>query len=393
MVIPNKYKTIALAVTAVFYSSLATATYPTIDGANLSQNIKQNIEQITSRIMEEAREKIKREIQKKLTIKENESAAASDMTKIKAEQDLATSIRNDELAKQLAGIPDACEDAGLRAYSRKAAEMVENKIKNTLGLGDDTCLVGEHDPKSKAITERKSGFTNPVEQEKLVQADAQATIDACKLLLREGAEVTDPKLLDNPRLLAENSLCHASSLVSQSVLPTYDNKAQYLAAVQQVKLMTEPLIRKKPLESLDAVSPTGKKRLLREFRKDLLIGLAQRTLYDYIEWRKPEEFTEEMGGDLNATNTLPSPMMELELFNSKRYNHKDGEWIKIVSNTHPEKDGPNGKKYSMTPYQLQREALMIDGFLAHIAVLQYKSMLKQEVLQAAILSTHVNKVK
>lgn len=393
MVTRRNYKMVILAVSAVLFSNITSATYPTIDGANLTQNIKQNIEQITSRILEEAREKIKREIQKKLSIKESETNSARDITKIKAEQDLATSVRNDELAKELAPVPDACEDAGLRVYTQKIEDMTQEGMRGVLGLGVDSCVVGEDDPQNKEITERKSGFTDPASQERNIQIDANETIEQCKRLLRKDADVTDSEMLNDPKLLAENSLCFTSSLISQSDLIEYGKRAQYQAAKEQIKLMTEPLIRKKPIESLNIASPSGKKRLLREFRKDLLIGLAQRTLYEYIEWKRPPEYSKYIGGQLNDDHTLPSKMMELELFNEKRYNNEDGEWIKKVTNTHPKKDGPDGKEYSFTPYQLQREALLIDGFLANMAVLQYKSMLKQEILQAAILSTQVNEVE
>ena len=124
-----------------------------------------------------------------------------------------------------------------------------------------------------------------------------------------------------------------------------------------------------------------------EFRKDLLLGMAQRIMTDSMNMKKPIDF---VPGGTNSGAGYLSEMQRLEMFITERY--LSPEWIKKVSNTDPRKVDSDGKQYSLNPDQVLRESAVIDGFLAHMAVLQYKSMLKQEMLQAAILSLEVNKV-
>lgn len=355
-------------------SGSSMATYPTFDGFNLAEAVTNNIEAITARIERQIQEQIKRNLEKALFVKDQNSGSAKEMAKAKAEQDMLESSKNFDIAKDLAPI-DTCDDVADKEFSER--------IEDAINGGD--CEEPEENTDNVENTTRKAvTYTSISNQEEMRQMDAKETVDFCKTVLKAPPPSGDD--LSTPSALAAYSWCSDPSLLIQDSVSAYSvNEAK--AAKEQVKIITEPLLRKRSLSSLETNTPQGRMSLLKEFRKDLLIGMAQRVLNDAVDFKTPIDYTP--SSDESAPGYF-SNMQQLERFVLSKYLDKD--WIHKVSNTHPDKSGPDGKDYSYTPQQVQREIAVIDGFLAHMAVLQYKSMLKQEMLQAAILSAEVNPV-
>jgi hypothetical protein len=374
-----------------FFAGSSYATYPTFDSFNLAEAITSNVEQISARVERAFQEQVMRQLEKTLFLENANSESAKEMAKVKASNNMEKSKINHEIAQDLAPI-DTCSTVADIDIAKAIGDTVNSVINSASGVEDD-CIVPTADPDNKVSVVRKSAtFTSPSLQEAAIKADAESRFAICQALLKDEFDDTydgsnTSSNIASPSTMAERSWCNDPMLLVQQSISGY-TADQYEAARQQVQIITEPVLRKRPLSSLESVSTAGKMSLLKEFRKDLLIGMAQRVLNDSVNMKKPIGFAANI--ENSDENSYFSELQRLEAFVAERQLSTD--WYNRISNTDPRKFDEDGKQYSYNPEQVAREAAVIDGFLAHMAVLQYKSMLTQEALQAAILSVQVSKV-
>lgn len=382
--ISKKFFSVTAVTALLTFSSTSMATYPTFDGANLAEAVTLNMESISARVEKAIQEKIKRELEKVTAINQEESENAKEMSRIKAEQDLETASKNFDLARAFKPV-DVCKTIA----EQRVAERVKIQVLSRYGAvdSDDDCMPTEKDPQNKKMSrEVASTYEEPSKQSERRAKKVDTLIELCSVedILKEDGDGSDEGI-SSVSDLVRKSWCFDASLMGQTNISAYD-KGQYLAARNQVDVLVDPVPKQKASSSFNLSTQSGKEAILKSLRKDMLLNVSKRVLHDYVDMKSPINYF----GDNVEDSVYLSEMQRLEQFVLARY--LDPDWIRKVSNTHPDKNTEAGKELSYSPEQVTRESAIIDGFLAHMSVLQYKSMLKQEMLQALIISTQVNEL-
>lgn len=384
--ISRKFFSVTTAAALLTFSSTSMATYPTFDGANLIEAVTLNVESISARVEKAIQEKIKRELEKVTAINQEESENAKEMSRIKAEQDLETASKNFDLARAFKPV-DVCKTIA----EQRVAERVKIQVLSRYGAvdSDDDCMPTEKDPQNQKISrEVAATYEEPSKQSEKRAKKVDTLIELCSvegMLKEDDSSDGSDEGIASVSDLVRKSWCFDASLMGQTNISAYD-KSQYLAARNQVDVLVDPVPKQKASSTFNLSTQSGKEAILKSLRKDMLLNVSKRVLHDYVDMKSPINYF----GDNVEDSVYLSEMQRLEQFVLGRY--LDPDWIRKVSNTHPDKNTEAGKELSYSPEQVTRESAIIDGFLAHMAVLQYKSMLKQEMLQALIISTQVNEL-
>lgn len=338
------------------------------DPLNTIQNALNNLQDIEHRIFTELERQANRMLEKELSKLSMESDAAQSANELVAEQRLQKNLRNQEVARQQAPLVDVCKDSAMFSFAFD---------------GDIDCYRMEKtDSAIQRLEERQSiGYEMTNEEENAaIAADAEEKMSAClDYLHSEGTgQSASP----------QDSYCFDSESLVSSMTSTFQTGVEEQGAEYSVELLTEPVIRKKAFGSTDMGTSVGKKKFLNEQRKDMLLKLAQSVMMHNVEVRRSSKWA-----DAEKTQPLPSALETLEEFNRNRLMSDGGEYLLKLGAAHKDKFNENPDiaiDSTFTIEQVQRETAVMTAFLSHMAVLQYKSQLRIEQLEAALLSVEIN---
>jgi len=359
---------IAALVGGVFFASSSLAITVN-DPLNTIQNSLNNLQDIEHRIFTELERQANRLLEKELSKLGMEADAASSAQELVATQKLEKNLRNQEVARQQAPLIDVCRDSAIFSFSFD---------------GDTDCYrMEKNDIVLERLESRKSdGYEMEEKDEEIAIAnDAESTISAClDYLHSEGGS--------NQSVSPSQSHCFDTSALVDSNTVTFQSGNEETGAEYAVSIITEPVIRKKPFGSKDLSTTVGKKKFINEQRKDMLIELAQSVLLKNVELRRSSKWV-----DAQKTQPLPSILETLDTFNRNRLLSSGGEYLLKLGAAHKDKfnaDPDIAIENTFTIEQVQRETAVMTAFLSHMAVLQYKSQLRIEQLEAALLSLEAN---
>jgi hypothetical protein len=365
-----KFKKILLAVgVSSFFLAGSTNAMVVTDIGNTLQNVLNNFQDIEHRIATEVERQANRMLEKELSKVGLESEAAQSAQELTSKQRLEKNLRNQEVARQQAPLTDVCEDSAMFAITFD---------------GDINCYRDEATQDYlNGLNDRQNSVYDLSETDlgEAMAADSEGIIMSClKYLHTQGSsgEFVEPKY----------SHCFNSSVLVDSNVTTLQTGLEEQGAEVAVKLLTEPVMRRKAFGSSNTNTVEGRRKLLNERRKDMLIKLAQSVMAHNIEVRRSSKWA-----DSEKTQPLPSMMETLDIFNNNRLLSTGGEYLLKLGAAHKDKfdDNPDiAIKSTFTIEQVQRETAVMTAFLSHMAVLQYKSQLRIEQIEAALLSIKVN---
>jgi hypothetical protein len=339
------------------------------DPMNTLQNTLNNFQDIEHRIAEEIERQANRMLEKELSKVGIESEAQKSAQELLAKQRLEENLRNQEVARQQAPLMDVCKDSAAFTFAFD---------------GDIDCYRMEKtDAAIEKMEERQNvGYEASNEEENAaINQEVEDKVVACfDYLHSEGANAQGVSPSD--------SHCFDSTVLTDSNMTTIQSGVEEVGAEYAVEMIVEPVIRKKPFGSNDLSTSVGRKKFLNEKRKDMLLALAQSVMLHNVEIRRSSKWA-----DAEKTQPLPSVLETLESFNRNRLMSAGGEYLLKLGAAHKDKfstDEEVAIESTFTIEQVQRETAVMTAFLSHMAVLQYKSQLRIEQLEAAILSVEVN---
>lgn len=362
-----KQSMIALSLAGSLFISNAHAVIVT-DIGNTIQNTLNNLQDLEHRIAEEIERQANRLLEKELSRLTMQNDADQAVQELAATQKLEKNLRNQEIARQQAPLNDVCVDGAIFQIAFD---------------GDVDCYRDEKTQEALEVLEERKNLYGMSDNEVnvAVAADAEETINACHNFIHsEGDGATDVD--------ATMSHCYDSKNLVDSTVTTLQTGVIEKGAEMAVKILTEPVIRKKSFGSSVETTPEGRKLRLNDQRKDMLLELAQSVMLHNVEIRRSSKWA-----DAAKTKPLPSALEALDSFNNNRLLSSGGEYLLKLGAAHKEKfneDPEVAMDSTFTIEQVQRETAVMTAFLSHMAVLQYKSQLRIEQLQASLLSLEVN---
>ncbi len=383
--IKNKFKVSMLTIALMTSSSVMATGQPTFDISNFIENITANISEIEARYTAAKDMWAGRKLQLDMFSSKNDADTAKAAQELKEKQKLARKLRNSEIAEKMMPHPDACRTAARNNLKKivnqdcTIEESMEShkerqKFISTAGLPTPEPATGDGDGDSNVKLVMPDIAV--IEKE-----DLRRTYDKCRAELLSDA-------LASGEAPEGKSLCLKLSLLIDNDYTTIQTGKEVEGAKELINIITGPTVSKvDPAIATAAKTTSGKRALMKEYRKIALKNMSSEVLNNVLEQRHPAFWT-----DSEQTNPSASPLTQLEEFNAERFSQPSGRWMLKVSGLHPEKLDPDpekAKKAIFTPDQLLRDMALIDGFMAHMAVLQYKSQLRQETMQAALLSLEV----
>lgn len=206
-------------------------------------------------------------------------------------------------------------------------------------------------------TARHATAGMPVQlQDEIIRETEQEHFDKCLAL--SGGDISD-------------SVCSsAANLFGGTSGATKDPHTQE-AADSFIDLVVGVAPDKKPtVEEIENMTPEEVKAYNRSQKKEAIRSLAAVSLESINnETRSPD-----------AENYRPSKLHRLKSFNDQRWG--DESWLRKINNTALTEDEEN----SVTETQLLRELVAMEAFGIQLQTLQYEQSLRDEALQAAMLS-------
>jgi len=343
------------------------------DVGNTIQNYFNNLQDIEHRIMEEIEKSAERALETELSKLGLESEVAQEAQKLAAEQRQVKNLRNQEVARQQAPLTDVCMDSSIISFSHDG-DLDCYRDELTLSAQDD-------------LNSRRSKMYELSNEEATIEIekDMQETLSSCFMFLHdEGASSGGEEVVGS----VSDSYCFDTSQLTDPNQTTIQSAAKEAAAEMAIKILVEPVPRKKPPRSKDVETSSGRKKLLNEQRKDMLLQLAQNVMLSNLELRRSSKWA-----DAEKTVPLPSVIETLDLFNNNRLLSEGGEYLLKLGAVHKDKFNPDQEiaiASTFTIEQVQRETAVMTAFLTHMAILKYKSQLRIEQMEAALLGLEVN---
>lgn len=331
------------------YTPKTEALIPTTDIANLAEGIAGNIQDMYNWAEEKTMMMMDMDLSsmmEELSINNENNAIANMIVRNGAAKQ---EIQNLEIAEQSTPDMDAPDTATIQVLEESAtcSSTVNSKKTSEESLEDHCQFETPEKDQIKENREIVKGF-----------------IEDCENLKRDS---------DSGSSLGMNgTMCtQASILVGAGTLDTLDEN-QSKAVKNYIKLISgvNPDIKKSYKYKADSVAK--RESLIREMRKEAFRNLAVTSLNEIAYMRISEE------GRL-------APLHLLSEFDSNRY--KSLDWSTKVSNT------SISAKNSVYPSQILRKMAVMDSFLVHMSVLQYKQSLRQEAIDAASLAIQVEPLK
>ncbi len=338
------------------------------DPLNTIQNALNNLQDIEHRIFEELERQANRMLEKELSKVGMASDAQQSAQELVAKQRMEKNLRNQEVARQQAPLVDVCRDSAAFTFAFDGDIDCYRMDKTSFVL-------------DKLEERQNVGYELPPEQVNAkINEDAEEKVSACLDYLHSEGNSNSVR----PR----DSHCFNSAALTDSSTTTFQSGLEETGAEYAVELIVEPVIRKKEFGSQDLSTTTGKKKFINEQRKDMLLKLAQSVMLHNVELRRSSKWA-----DAAKTQPLPSVLETLETFNKNRLLSPGGEYLLKLGAAHKDKfssDENVAINSTFTIEQVQRETAVMTAYLAYMAEMQYKSQLRIEQLEAALLSIEVN---
>lgn len=235
-----------------------------------------------------------------------------------------------------------------------------------VSLGDALCVVADKiAEKTDERLEKNSGFNKPSSKQiKERNQIAKDFVEQC-LELQEG--------IRDPETPIKKSMClKASILTGGSTIDTYDPN-QEKAVNKFIELIAGPIPTIKETGTLSNSGASQNKKLIQEMRKEAFRALVDTSL------------SEVAGMRTSPNGTELSPLHHLSEFDKTRFGSVD--WMATLQNVNPD------KKNSVYPSEIMRKMAVMDSFMVHMTVLQYKQQLRIEAIQAGHLALDVEPLK
>jgi hypothetical protein len=340
-----KKKAIALCFTAVIPFS-SNALIPVTDYANLVENMLANMDQIYQWSEEKAMKMLEMESESLMQAMGVDNTNNGMANMIVRSGNAKQELQNLEIKEQSEPDDDACKT-----------------VTNQVLLGQVSCkTLDQVIDKTSESEEKHSNFGKSYQETK---ADASKImnkiIDECNIL-------QDGEFDENSPLKTSN--CTKAGIFNGSVsgdsLSQFDQKA----ADVFVDLVSGPVPDFKESNKFENGSYAQNEVRVKELRKEAIRSLVNTSLNEIKSMRTSISETE--------STAVPSPLATLNKFNEDRF--LDPDWVASVQNVNP------GTKNFVTPTIIQRKLLVINSFIAHVELEQYKQQLRQEAILAALLA-------
>lgn len=320
------------------------ALIPTTDFANLIESLLGNIQELFSWLEEQAMMELEMELESALfgeqTDANNQATARMVVSLNKAQQD----IQNLEIQREFAPAESACSTI---------------TIRDTL---DDIYCASDFalEESRSRLRENHLNFNQTTQQ----QSEHIATV---------AAEIVEDC---QPEEEGEPSDCLLVGMLFGD-MPDGSSRAEIertsLATERQIELITGGIpSRKTDVRMIDSAS--GNAMRIGDYRREALKGMAQESLLAV------------RGAFVTQEGAPGSELEALWEFVNKRWSDDDGEFIKLITNTHPDK---SDEDFTTTPSQVLREMAVMEVFQSYMDVLNYEQSLREEALTAAMLSIEV----
>lgn len=341
-------QSIAAFVISIMMSANSHALIPTTDFANLVEGMLGNIQELFNWLEEQALMELEMQLQTALMGEEtdaNNAATARMITSLnKAQQD----IQNTEIIRMFTPAGTACDTV-------------------TLGksLDDIYCQASAAVTAARARKYIKDNNydKNPTEQKKHVAEVAEDLVEHCQP--DEDGESECLKL----EYLFGDAPAGASD---QDLLEIFE------ATERQVDLITGPLPPKRTDPRLGD-TPTANVQRVNDYRLQAIKSVATESLLAV------------RGSYVVAEGAEGSELQALWAFVDKRWGDGDSDFIKKITNTHPDKE--SGAEFITTPSQVLREIGVMQAFQTYMSVLQYEQSLRAEAIDASLLSLELEPLK
>jgi hypothetical protein len=373
----KKFTKSLLALSLLTSSSVMASGQPTFDLSNYIENITGNISEIESRITSAKEFFASRKLSFDLFSTKESAEAAKQAQEIKESQKLARRVRNTQVAAEMLPLPDACKT------------VARSKLRETVG---QDCAIQDSlaDSLERQAALDLASFPELSEDGSLAlpnmaikrKEDLERTVNKCRV-----------ELLSGPISVGESpeskSTCLKIDLLLNNDITTITTGKEVEGAKELINILVGSTYSKVDPDIITAsTTMNGKTALMKEYRKVGMRNISRSVLNNILEQRHPAFWLDDEKTQPSASN-----ITQLEQFNAERFAHKNGEWMLKVSGLHPEKlnSDPDVARNSIyTPDQVLRDMAIMDSFMVHMEILQYKSQLRIESMQAALLSLEID---
>lgn len=322
------------------------AIVPMADVANLAENIAGNIQDMQTWAKEKALMMMEMDMEammEEMSVDNTNNAMSNMIIRTGAATE---EVQNLEVAEMTEPDKDACNTIAVQASLNDALCIAADKVRD----------------KTEETLEKNADFTAiPSEQIQKQKEIASEFVEKC-------LELQD-KTVDEENPMATSMCLRASILTGGSTIDTYD--AQQSEAVSQyIQLITGPIPSTKKTGTLEKDSNSRNMTLIGEMRKEAFRSMVSTSLHEIASLR-----TSPGGVEM-------SPLHNMTRFNKDRFGKID--WMATIQNVNPD------KKNDVLPSEIMRKMAVMDSFMVHLSLMQYKQQLRIEALQAASLSLASN---
>jgi hypothetical protein len=329
-------------------SAPANALIPVTDIANLAENIAGNIQDMYNWVEQKRLLLMQMDqvgISSEMDIDNTNNAIANVIVRTgKATQE----VQNIEILEKSAPDKDAPGTIAVQAMNKEASCFSADRVVSQL---------------DSFHTKNGNYSSNPSEQQKQAKEIAKKIVTECEVL-QDG--VVDPK---NP---LATSLCTRADILLGGRGATY-TADESKAAEKMAELIVGPTPLIKTSSGFEGADEAKRQILQSEMRKE---GFRATAYTSMAEIRAINESPD------RVNHSTPSVLETLEQFDNERFGSAD--WLATIQNVNPE------KKNSVYPSEVIRKMAVMDAFLVHMSLLQYKQSLRAEALQAADLAYTLN---
>jgi hypothetical protein len=343
-----KKKTLAICFASIIPFS-SHALIPVTDFANLVENMVGNMDSLYNWSEEKAMKMLEMEADSLMQAMGLDNSNNGMANMIIRTGNAKQEIQNLEIQEQSEPDDDACKT-----------------VTNQVLLGQVSCQsVGSVIDDTSKSEEKHANFGRTYQETKVDSANiTKKIIDDCSILQDGEFDAENPLKTSN---------CIKAGIFNGSVsgdsLSQFDQKA----ADVFVDLITGPVPEYKHSNKFENGSYAQNEHRVKELRQEALRSLANTSLNEIKAIR--------LSSSESGTTAVPSPLDAMNKFNKDRF--LDPSWVASVQNVNPE------TKNKITPTMIQRKMLVINAFIAHVELEQYKQQLRQEALLAGLLSLEV----
>lgn len=339
----------------MFYTPFASALLPTTDVGNLMEALAGNIQQSASWAQEKSMLMYKMDLSsmlEELSVDNTNNAISNLIIRTGAAKE---EVQNLDVMEK--SIPD-----------RDAADTLTTQVleKNA----DCASSIKTNEKVNKSL-EKNCKFDVP---EKAQIKDRKKIVSK---FIADCESLVDDSITNKDENKIDKSMCLKASILTGGT--TYDTytKDEEKAVNQYIKLIAGVAPALKNSHKYKDSKNAHNDVLIKEMRREAVRSLVVSSLTEIANNRA-------MSSE-NSNNPLMSKLNALTDFVHKRYQNE--HWLKTLENV------DHGEKNSVMPSQTIRKLAVMDSFLAHMSVLQYKQQLRMEALQSAQLAITADPLK